>query len=56
MNPNIVIPIIKCILKTNGGFTLLTPRIEELVSMLLAINCIFIGDYSLKDKYWSYII
>jgi hypothetical protein len=56
MNPNIVIPLLKCILQHQDGFNLIQGRIEELISILITINATFLGDYNLKDKYWFYII
>jgi hypothetical protein len=56
MNPFIVIPLLKYVIKYSGGFDLIKNRIEELISILITINATFLGDYNLKEKYWLFII
>lgn len=56
MNPFIVIPLLKYVIKYPGGFDLIKNRIEDLISILITINATFLGDYNLKEKYWLFII
>jgi len=55
MNPFIVMPILKYLLKQSEGFNLIKSRIDHLISILITINSTFIGDYKLKEKYWFYL-
>ena len=36
--------------------TVLEPYLENLVSILIAINCFFVGNYKLKNDTWSVIV
>ena len=53
MNPNIILPMIKHVIEAkNLDFF----EVDELISVLLAINTAFYGDFKLKDKFWHLII
>ena len=47
MNPFIIVCLVKEVLKKDKQ--VFAPYIDKLVSSLVAINCLFIGNYKLKD-------
>ena len=54
MNPFIIQPLIKQVLESDPQ--VLEPFVDRLVSILVSINCLFIGNYSLKDSIWELIV
>ena len=53
MNPYIIVPFLKQIVTENFG--VISDSIDRIVSTLIAINCLFIGNYKLKDQIWVLI-
>jgi len=54
MNPFIVVPLIRMILANDP--TIIEPIVDRLVSILICLNCLFIGNYKLKDQTWELIV
>ncbi|CDW71537.1 UNKNOWN [Stylonychia lemnae] len=54
MNPFIVVPLLKHILHENAD--ILLGNIDRLVSTLVSLNCLFIGNYTLKEQIWVLVI
>lgn len=50
-NPYIIVPILKTLISKPEGFAILSERIDDLISILLAINHIFSQDVKLQSKY-----
>jgi hypothetical protein len=54
MNPYVILPILKNVI-SNCNFLNELP-IADFVSILLAINSSFSGEFKLKDKFWCLMI
>jgi len=54
MNPFIIVPLLKHILIDDPS--ILLNNVDRLVSTLISLNCLFIGNYNLKEKVWVIIV
>ena len=54
MNPFIIQPLLRQVLESDPE--VLEPFVDRLISILISINCLFIGNYSLKDSIWELIV
>ena len=54
MNPNIAVPLIRLILTSDP--TIIEPFVDRLVSILISLNCLFAGNYDLKEQIWELIV
>jgi hypothetical protein len=54
MNPNIVVPFIRLILDHDPS--IIEPYVDRLVSMLISVNCLFVGNYTLKNQTWELVV
>lgn len=51
-NPYVVKKIFSCLLKANA-FCLFMDRVDDILSMIFAIQFLWKGDYILKRKFWQ---
>lgn len=54
MNPFIIKPLLRAIKKHDPR--VLDPLMDRLVSILVSINCLFIGNFNLKQQTWELIV
>jgi hypothetical protein len=54
MNPYIIIPLVRLILTHDP--TIIEPIADRLVSILISVNCLFIGNYKLKEQTWELLV
>lgn len=47
MNPYIIVPLLRLILANDP--TVFEPYADRLVSILLSVNCLFVGNFKLKE-------
>jgi len=54
MNPFIIKPLLTAILKQDPK--VLDQSMDRLISILVSVNCVFIGNYDLKKNLWELIV
>lgn len=54
MNPFIVTPLLRLVLSCDS--TIIEPYVDRLISMLVCVNIVFVGNYKLKDQIWELIV
>lgn len=54
MNPCIVVPLLRLIMEHSPSTV--DTIAPNLISLLVTLNCVFVGDYHLKDKIWELVL